>query len=70
MHHGIGQMVGYPQDILGRVPSGKGQVQYPFVHQTWGPTLLLVTSGGDHWRPVQTFSGRIPTQGVTSGSGH
>ena len=25
-----------------------------FRHQTSGPTLLLLTSGGHHWRPVQT----------------
>ena len=35
----------------------KGQVVYPPTpgHQTWEPPLL-VTSGGDHWRAVQTCS--------------
>ena len=36
-----------------------------------GPTLLLLTSGGQHWRPVQTCSLEDPTPaGVTSGGGH
>ena len=61
MHHGIGHMVGY-------LP-GEGQVGYPLPpgHQTWDP--LLVTSGGDHWRPVQTCSFEDP-QLVTSGGNH
>ena len=30
-------------------------------HQNWGPTSLLVTSGGDHWKPVQICSfGELP----------
>ena len=35
------------------------------------PTPLLLTSGGHHWRPVQTCSPEIPIpSGVTSGGGH
>ena len=45
MYHGISHMEGYP---LGNVRWGMAN------HQTWEP--LLVTSGGDHWRPVQTCS--------------
>ena len=34
------------------------------------PTALLVTSGGDHWRPVQTRSFGILPLGMTSGGVH
>ena len=49
MHHGIDHMVG--PSPFPSLPPG---------HQTWGPTLLVM-SDGDHWRPVQTCSfGDIP----------
>ena len=39
-------------------------------HQTWGPALLL-TSGGDHWRPVQTCSFEdLPPLVLTSSGSH
>ena len=39
----------------------------------WVPYLLLVTSGGDHWRLVQSCSFEdlpYPFQGVTSSGGN
>ena len=43
MPHGIGHMVGYPPDIKPDEP-------------TLPPQPLLLTSGGHHWKPVQTCS--------------
>ena len=53
-HHGIGH-------IIGHSPLPKFDLQtYPHPtiprRQSWWPTPLLVTSGSDHWRPVQTYS--------------
>ena len=62
MHHGIVPIAGYlsPPQV---------QVEYAPRHQTRDP--LLVTSGGDHWRPVQTcLFGTPPHHGVTSVGGH
>ena len=63
MHHGIGHIVGYTP--------GKGQVGYTPQLQTWEPPLL-VTSGGEHWRPLQicSFGDLTPTTRATSGGGH
>ena len=60
MHHGIGYMVGcsHGHKTWGPTPWTSDLRTYPLSsngHQTWGPTHLLVTSGGDHWRPVQTY---------------
>ena len=44
----------------------------PLRNQTWGSPPLLVTSGGHHWRPVQTcsFGDNPPPLRATSGSGN
>ena len=43
-------------------------------HHTWAPTPLsiLLTSGGHHWRPVQTCSleDLMPQSALTSSGGH
>ena len=59
-------MIGYPPplDIRPRPLS-----HAPLAIRTGDP--LLVTSGGDHWRPVQTCSfGTPPPKGATSAGGH
>ena len=52
----------------GRAPQSKDQVGYVPPDIRPGD-LLLVTSGGDHWRPDQTCSFGDPLQ-ATSGGGN
>ena len=70
MHHGIGHVVGHPPwERSGREPlPGRDQVEYPSLDIRPGYPLL-VTSGGDHWRPVQMCSFVDPPPVVTSDSG-
>ena len=52
MYHGTGHMIGAPCKRLGGENPTPG-------HQTWDP--LLVTSGGNHLRPVKSCSsGYLP----------
>ena len=46
--------------VTSNVSWDKSHGRMPPGHQTLGP--LLVASGGDHWRPVQTCSFRDPLQ--------